>query len=219
MISTRFPGSPLTIRSLSTLITSRHLDLVILIETKFPTIFSWFERSVFAHHFRKKDEHFWLLNPWKALDSVLSRPVLEFWSFWKGSPTCTTFSCCQGSASQVENFPHTTDGRTQSQEKRQCWKYVAKLISKVFEGNAQESSSFHTFWLVCHHCRRRHLKWLFSYFKVKRPMLCGEPDNWLWTPTATCLPKPWFWRKIGLLFSLHANILLPFPFLMQMTWS
>lgn len=50
----QIPGSPLTIRSLSTLITSRHLDLVVQIETKSHTISHWLERSVFVHHLRKK---------------------------------------------------------------------------------------------------------------------------------------------------------------------
>lgn len=43
-----------------------------------------------------------------------------------------------------------------------------------------------------------------SYCKVKRPVLTREPDNWLSTPSTTFLPKPWFWRKIGLLFFLYA---------------
>lgn len=115
-ISTRSPGSPLIIRNLSVPLHKQTSQF----SWPNPTPFSTDLKELCLLTISEKNGCFCLLNPWKAVVPVFSRLGPEVWSCWKGSPTCAKFSCCQGSASQVENFPHTPDGKSTASDKRQC---------------------------------------------------------------------------------------------------
>lgn len=156
MISIRSPGTPLTIRSLSTLTTSRHLDLVVQIETKSHTTFLWFGRSVFAHHFRKKA---WTFLSSKSMKS--SRFCFIKASFWNlillerlshmYNAQLLPRECLTGGELPPHNRWQKHSPRTKGSARNTLLDWFLKCLKCL------RIKSFSYF--LANHCRRRHLKW------------------------------------------------------------